>query len=191
MHISFEHDNCQLIYCNGAVFNITQRGCLYYLKNIISVRNATYDLHTWHKILGHCNKSDIKKLLNLVKGIKIKPILNYALNCDICIQRKMSNESNKTLDCKATKILALVHSDLAGPISSLAKDGYKYVLNFTDDYSGLTMLYFLKHKSSTLHTTMKYLADIAPYGHVKCLWTDNGTEFTSKPFQWLFVLNRI
>ena len=59
-HISFEWDNSQLIYPNGAVFNITQRGCLYYLKNIVSAKNATYDLHTWHKILSHCNKSDIK-----------------------------------------------------------------------------------------------------------------------------------
>ena len=63
---SFEHDNCQLIYSNGAVFNITQCGDLYYLKNIVSARNANYDLHTWHKILGHCNESDIKELPNLV-----------------------------------------------------------------------------------------------------------------------------
>ena len=61
----------------------------------------------------------------------------------------MSNDRNKTLDCKATKILALVRSDLAGPIQPLAKDFYKYVLNFIDDSSGLTMLYFLKHKSDT------------------------------------------
>ena len=62
--ISFECDNCQLVYPNGAVFNKTQRGHLYYLNNIIYARNATYDLHTWHKILGHYNKSDIKKLPN-------------------------------------------------------------------------------------------------------------------------------
>ena len=53
----------------------------------------------------------------------------------------MSNDRNKTLDRKATKILALVHSDLAGPIQFLGKEGYKYVLNFIDDYSGLIMLY--------------------------------------------------
>ena len=33
----------------------------------------------------------------------------------------MSDDRNKTLDCKATKILAFVHSDLAGPIQPLAK----------------------------------------------------------------------
>ena len=96
----------------------------------------------------------------------------------------MSNDINKTLDCKATKILALVHRDLAGPIQPLAKDGYKYMINFT-------MLYFLKHKSDTLLTKKRYLADITPYGHVKCLQIDNGTEFTPEPFQQLLVLNRI
>ena len=133
---------------------------MYYLKNIVSAKNATDNLHTWHKILGHCNKSQIKKLLNLVNGLKIKLTSNYALNCDICIQEKMSNDRNKNLVCKATKILALVHSDLAGPFQPLAEDGYKYVIDFIDDYSGLTILYFLKHKSDTLLATLKYLADI-------------------------------
>ena len=163
-----------MIYPNGAVLNITQRGCLYYLKNIVSARNATYD-----KIFGHRNELDIKKLPKLVKEIKIKPTPNYALNCDICIQGKMANDRNKTLDSKATKILALVHNDLASPIQPLAKDGCKYVINFIDDYSGLTMLYFLKQKSNTLLATKKYLA----YGHVKCLWTDYRMEFTPEPFQ--------
>ena len=45
--------------------------------------------------------------------------------------------------------------DLAGLIQPLAKYGYKYGNNFIDDYSGLTMLYFLKHKSDTLLATMK------------------------------------
>ena len=62
--------------------------------------------------------------------MKIKLAPNYALNWDICIQGKMSNDRNKTLHCKATKIFAVVHSDLAGPIQPLAKDGYKYVLNY-------------------------------------------------------------
>ena len=159
VHLSLEQDNSQLIYPNGAVFNITQRGCLYYLKIILFAKNITYDLHTWHYILGHCNESDIKKLPNLVKGMKIKLTPNYALNCDISIQEKMSNDQNKTLQgnknpCTCTQWFSWSH-----------KDGYKYVLNFIDDYSSLMMLYFLKHKSDILITTTKYLADITPYSH--------------------------
>ena len=128
-------------------------------------------LTSWPKILGHCKESDIKKLPNLVKGMKIKLIPDYALNSDICIHEKMSNDRNKTLDYKATKILALVHNNLVGTIQPLAKNGYKYVINFIDDYSGLTMLYFLKHKYDTLLATTKYLADIDTYSHVKFLQT--------------------
>ena len=85
----------------------------------------------------------------------------------------MSNDRNKTLDCKATKILALVHSDLVGYIQPLTKDGYKYVINFINDYSDLRIFYFLKHKSNTLLVTTLYLADIDRYGYVKCLRTHN------------------
>ena len=69
----------------------------------------------------------------------------------------VSNERNKILDRKATKVLALVHSNLARP---LGKEGYRYVLNFIDDYSGLIMLYFFRHKFNTLLATKKYLASL-------------------------------
>ena len=44
-HISFKSDNSKLIYPDRAVFDITQRGRLYYLKNIVSAENITFDLH--------------------------------------------------------------------------------------------------------------------------------------------------
>ena len=50
----------------------------------------------------------------------------------------MSNDRIKNLNCKETKLLAFVHSDLAGPIKSLAKDDYRYVINFIDNFFGLT-----------------------------------------------------
>ena len=56
----------------------------------------------------------------------------------------MSNDRNKTLDSKAIRILVLVHRDLAGSIQPLAKDGYQYVVDYINDYSGLSVFYFLK-----------------------------------------------
>ena len=43
---------------------------------------------------------------------------------------------------KATKILTLVHSDLAGPIQPLAKDSYKYVLNFIGLFWPVNLIFF-------------------------------------------------
>ena len=90
-----------------------------------------------NKILGHCNESDIKKFSHLSNAMKIKMNPNYTLHWDIYIRGKISIDRNKILNRKATKILALVHTDLAGPIKPLGKEGYRYVLNFINDFQAL------------------------------------------------------
>ena len=100
--------------------------------------------------------------------MKIKPTPNYALNCDICIQGQMSNDKNKTSDCKATKSLTPVHSDLAGPIQPLAKDGCKYLIFMI--ILALQCYIFIK-------TEVRHFAHYnkISYNHLKYLWIDNRT----------------
>ena len=61
-------------------------------------------------------------------------------------------------------------------------DGFQYVLSFTYDFSGQVMTYFLKKKSNTMEATKRFLSDCAPFGKIKWLRSDNGTEFTVKAF---------
>ena len=67
----------------------------------------------------------------------------------------------------------------------------KYAIAFTDDYSGVSFVYFLKQKSETVKATVKFLTDCPPYGKVNSLRSDNGTEFTSEEFQGLLRRNQI
>ena len=62
------------------------------------------------------------------------------------------------------------------------------------------MTYFLKQKSDTVEATKKFLADVFPFGKVKCLRSyltvkclrsDNGSEFISKEFEALLVSHGI
>ena len=46
--------------------------------------------------------------------------------------------------------------------------------SFTDVCTGAVFVYFLKAKSDAIQATEKFLADIAPYGTVKCIQSDNG-----------------
>ena len=98
---------------------------------------------------------------------------------------------NRKPDQRATDSLDLVHCDLAGPIDPVARDGFRYALSFVDDYTGIIMVYFLKQKSDTLEATEKFLADVAPFGKVKRIRSDNGTEFTGKYFKALLRRNSI
>ena len=47
----------------------------------------------------------------------------------------------------------------------------------------MIMIYFSQNKSDTLRATEKFLADPSPYGKVKSIRSDNGTEFTSQAFE--------
>ena len=110
---------------------------------------------------------------------------NTKIDCSVCTEGKFNNSKNKKADAKANAPLKLVHTDLAGPIEPTSRDGYKYAISFTDDFSGAVSVYFLKTKSDTTLATKKFLADSAPYGRVKCIRSDNGTEYTSDVFQSL------
>ena len=85
-----------------------------------------YDINTWHRILGHCNYDDIRKLLNVVKGMKIKEkIGSQNKNCEICIQGKLSQSRNRQPDRRSVSTLELIHTDLAGPIEPADINGHK------------------------------------------------------------------
>ena len=139
--VTFKPGASQMIAKDGTKFEIVQRGRLYYFENDVSCVNyddvmhvnKMCDLKTWHRILGHCNVSDVAKLENVVQGMKISSKQKF--DCETCILGKQTLTKNcEVLGNRATKILALVHTDLAGPISPVAKDGFHYAITFTDDF---------------------------------------------------------
>ncbi len=95
------------------------------------------------------------------------------------------NIRNRAPDARAQNPLDLVHTDLTGPINVIAKDGFRYAISFTDDYSGYICVYLLRSKADMVQATKQFLADCAPFGSVKCMRSDNGGEFISDEFQAL------
>ncbi|KAL6471867.1 hypothetical protein MHYP_G00205170 [Metynnis hypsauchen] len=197
--VIFKEGQNELINRDGRMFNIEVHERLYYLKKVNHLKhnvsasvndmispdkvNLACDVKTWHEIMGHCNVDDVLKLPEVVEGMKITG--NEKLDCNVCTEGKFTNTRNRKPDSKATKILELVHTDLAGPIEPTSHEGLRYAVSFTDDFSGAMSVYFLKNKSDTTVATEKFLADTAPYGTVKCIRSDNGTEYTGNEFQSL------
>ena len=70
-----------------------------------------------------------------------------------------------------------------------AREGFKYTISFTDDYSGAVIIYFLKNKSDAARAFEKFIADCTPYGKIKRLRADN--EFRSKAFEDVALKNNI
>lgn len=119
----------------------------------------------------------------VIKGKTEKPVSP----CEVCIQGKFVQIRNREPDARATEVFDLVHTDLAGPVDPISIDGHRFALSFTDDYSNTIFVYFLKQKSGTVSATERFLADTAPYGKIKCMRSDNCTEFMSKEYQGLMT----
>ena len=47
----------------------------------------------------------------------------------------------------ATKPLEHIHSDIRSPINPTSREGFKYIMNFVEDYSSMLFIYFLQFKN--------------------------------------------
>ena len=187
--VSFGPNRAELVAPNGTIFDINKSGRLYYLNSLINVSPKARSNKDWHQIMGHCNNEDLYRLESVMDGMKISD--KSDLNCDVFVMGKMPQFRNRKPDDKAKSLFEFVHCDLVGPISPTAREGYKYCLMFVDDFSGTSIVYFLKAKSNTTEATKRFLADSAPFSNVKTLRSDNGTEFTGSGFESLLVENKI
>jgi transposase InsO family protein len=80
--------------------------------------------------------------------------------------------------------LQFVHSDLCGLLSSPSFSRCKYFLNFIEDFSGCTWVYFLKLNSEIFEKNLAYKALIEKQsGHqLQRLRTNNGGEYVNNNF---------
>ena len=72
-----------------------------------------------------------------------------------------------------------------GRPASSRRMGHRYFVSFVDDYSRKVWVYFLRHKSETFAKFKLWKAEVENQTgrKIKCLRSDNGTEYTDSKFQ--------
>ncbi|MCO5569788.1 hypothetical protein L7F22_023503 [Adiantum nelumboides] len=80
--------------------------------------------------------------------------------------------------------LEIVHSDIWGPCDHATSNGCRYFITFSDDYSRMTWVYFLKAKSEAFEVFLEFKVMVEKENgcHIKCLCTDGGGEYMSHNF---------
>jgi hypothetical protein len=140
------------------------------------------DTLLWHMRLGHMSERGMRELhkRNLLTGIKSCK-LDF---CKYCIMGKQCRVRFKTAIHKTKGILDYVHSDIWGPVRTLSKGGAQYFMSFIDDYSRKAWVYFLKNKSEAFAKFKIWKAEVENQTgrKIKCLRTDNGTEYRDGDF---------
>ena len=179
-------------------FDIRHQGNLYFLptyqhEQIFTSANTTKTLQEWHRVLGHMNREDIERLEKVTNGMNIIKSGSCEKICDVCIENKITKQpkSKDIPNIKATHPLERVHSDVCGPINPSSREGFKYIINFVDEYSGMLFVYILRSKDEATTALKNFLSDTSPYGKVKGIHTDNGGEYISEDFQSVLRNNNI
>ncbi|GKA01858.1 retrotransposon protein, putative, ty1-copia subclass [Tanacetum coccineum] len=112
----------------------------------------------WRSRLGHINKKRITQLQK--DGVLESFDFKSDDVCESCLLGKMI-KSPFTGSCERGEgLLDLVHTDVCGPFRSTTKDGNRYYVTFTDDFSRYEYVYLIKHKSDTFEVFKKYQNEV-------------------------------
>ena len=100
-----------------------------------SLAMMSHSIKHWHRVMGHSNWHDVAKLQQEVVGMNISGS-EKKTNCNICCTEKAKRASiPKTWGTRAKTKLAIVHTDVLGPIQQESHEGFRYAVGFIDSYS--------------------------------------------------------
>ena len=180
--------NIDLIRDESVRLRATKRGNLYYMDIEVSEEKSSFiagvsrgDL--WHQRLGHIGSTRFNKMKDVVKGLPANIRLD-SIECEDCPLGKHARGKFSKSESKTSRPGELVHTDLCGPMEVSSPVRSRYFMVLKDDFSGYTVVYFLKSKSQEEVTACvkEYIVKLETETgeRLKTLRSDNGLEFMNQ-----------
>ncbi|GMF20880.1 unnamed protein product [Phytophthora fragariaefolia] len=199
MSVEFQKKSCTIWNKSKAIASGKKVGKTYVLDcekdmaHYVVYAGVYSEWELWRARIGHLNKDTLAKTQRTTTDI---PTLEYKSMtlCGGCMKGKqtVAHFLSRSVS-KTTKVLQLVHTDVMGPMTTKSKGGARYVLMVVDDYSKYVVAYFIT-KNSEVPIKFKTFMNLYEnqWGErIKCLRSDNGTEFVNKEMEMLCALNGI
>ena len=140
------------------------------------------DSYLWHCRLGHINKKRISQLQK--SGIlKANEEVSFDI-CESCLCGKMTKAPFSGSGERAKDLLGIIHTDVCGPFRNITRDGARYFITFTDDFSRYGYVYLMKHKHETFETFKLFQSEVENQLNktIKVLRSDRGGEYLNDEF---------
>lgn len=137
----------------------------------------------WHARLGHLNRGDLRDVLRQ-SGTPYRPLTSRELQatprCPACMAGKQHRKRfsrRRRPHVHSKRMFEVIHSDLTE--MPPGRDGSRYVITFTDDYSRGSWAYAMKSKSQALHKFQLFEAWVYRQfdAKIRRFLCDNGGEF--------------
>lgn len=158
-------------------------------------------LELWHRRFGHINKQTIINTAGAVLGMTgLNGIIikdgseGDKISCLPCAMGKQTRSKIPSSSReRAKEIGEYIHMDICGPIGEATLNGGKYFFLLKDEYSNFRFVYIMKSRDEAFECLKKTVARIMAETkkNIRFIVSDNGSEFTSKRSQDLFLENKI
>jgi hypothetical protein len=160
------------------------------VRSIFVLSKKKDTLENWHRRLAHIGVSTIEELAaagRLQIAHSTGPEFKME-DCHVCAIAKATRLTFRNISVRGDFALAIVHSDIAGPVKP-ASNGDVYYITFIDDYTGYLCAFSLPDKTALdVLTAFKIFQTMTgqAFDHkIQVLRTDNGNEYKDVMGQYL------
>ena len=149
-------------------------------------RQDSYNL--WHTHFWYLSKNALWQAPLYVTGLPTISVPASSPSCKGCAMGKMANWSFLSFDKRAAQPLALVHTDLIGPMPVEPHLHAKYILIFIDDHSSYALVVFIHNKDATAQhfQTMAHWVETFTSQLLTSVHSDYGGNSWAKSFKHSF-----
>ena len=147
-------------------------------------KSPSVEAQIWHNRMGHPAATVINKMSVMT------PVESTLFStCDVCLQSKQHRLPFPVSESHTYQLFDLVHCDLWGPYKECTHGKCTLFLTIVEEYSKCTWVYLLNNKGQVSSVIEQFLQLIHTQfkTSVKCVRSDNGTEFTNQTLQQLFA----
>lgn len=192
IRFSFGADSCKILrqdkvlaeaLCNEDIIYFVSGTCSKSKPALTATARVKETPEMWHKRFGHLSYNSLARLQagNMVTGINIPAEQFKAADgfCEPCALGKQHREPFPTSTSTVKRPLALLHTDMCGPLAEKSNGGNNYFMTVLDEYTKLSVAQPLPRKSDAaaalkdIITQLENMADCK----VQRLRCDNGSEY--------------
>ena len=136
----------------------------------------------WHCRLGHVNGKRIKKLQEV--GLLGQFDFESIETCESCLLGKMTKAPFTKIGERTNELLALIYTDVCGPMSICTRGRFSYFITFTNDFSRYGYVYLMRHKYESFEKFKEFKSEVENQlsQKIKALRLDRGGEYLSNEF---------
>jgi len=149
--------------------------------------SAPASASVWHQRFSHAGIDSLLRTLDAVEGMDLSRSSLEEIRgnpCEPCIAGKMVRAPYMPSTNAPTRVLAICHSDAAGPMAVPTPEGYRYLISVIDGYSKFKTVVPVKEKGQAKAALMRVLDawENKTGSKVGVIRTDDGKEYGGEEF---------